>query len=71
MYRYLAQDIDLTCCQMCAINMVYANMEGTVVWGDTLTLKVNAAWHVRPIKKYFAWPIVAFTEEELKSTSLA
>ncbi|WP_254810659.1 N-6 DNA methylase [Natronosalvus amylolyticus] len=38
------QDKDLLCAQMTALNFCFFNLEGVVVYGDTLTLERKRAW---------------------------
>lgn len=44
---FIGQDIDLNCARMCALNLMFFNLDGLVVWGNTLTLEVRGAWETR------------------------
>lgn len=33
---FVGQDIDFTCIMMCAMNLTFFNLNGTVIWGDSL-----------------------------------
>lgn len=33
---FVGQDIDLTCVMMCALNLTFFNLNGIVIWGDSL-----------------------------------
>jgi type I restriction-modification system DNA methylase subunit len=37
----VGQDIDGTCVKMCALNMLFLNMNGYAIQGDSLALKNN------------------------------
>jgi len=41
---FYGQDIDLTCVKMCALNLMFFNVNGFVVWGDALKLEVNKVY---------------------------
>lgn len=44
---FVGQDIDLNCARMCALNLMFFNLDGLVVWGNTLTNEVHGAWETR------------------------
>lgn len=44
---FVGQDIDLNCARMCALNLMFFNLDGLVVWGNTLTKEVRGAWETR------------------------
>jgi type I restriction-modification system DNA methylase subunit len=35
--EFVGQDIDLTCVMMCALNLTFFNLNGYVIWGNSLT----------------------------------
>lgn len=35
---FYGQDIDLTCVKMCALNLLFFNVNGFVIWGDSLLM---------------------------------
>lgn len=44
---FIAQDIDLHCCQMTALNLMFYNYNGVIIQGDTLSLSVYGAWQTK------------------------
>jgi len=40
-------DKDLLCAQMCALNFCFFNMDGVVVYGNSLTVEKHRAWRTR------------------------
>jgi|WetSurMetagenome_2_1015567.scaffolds.fasta_scaffold309036_1 hypothetical protein len=42
--EFFGQDIDLTCAKMCALNLMFFNVNGFVVWGDSLKLECNKVY---------------------------
>jgi len=38
------QDVDLTCVKMCALNLMFFNTNGYVVWGDSLMLECRKVY---------------------------
>jgi len=44
---FYGQDKDSTCAKMTALNMVFFNMDGYAVQGDSLTLDQHRAWQTR------------------------
>lgn len=36
---FVGQDIDFTCVMMCALNLTFFNLNGYVIWGNSLTLE--------------------------------
>ena len=44
---FVAQDIDICCCQMTALNMMFFNMDAVIIHGNTLSLEVRNAWRTR------------------------
>ena len=41
---FVGQDIDLTCVRMTALNLMFFNLDGVVLWGNHLALEVRGAW---------------------------
>jgi hypothetical protein len=41
---FYAQDIDLTCVNMCALNLCFFNVNGFVIWGDTYTGEIKKVY---------------------------
>lgn len=44
---FVGQDIDLNCARMCALNLMFFNLDGLVLWGNTLTMEVWGAWRTK------------------------
>ena len=44
---FYGQDIDLTCVKMCALNLLFFNVNGFVVWGDTLAFECNKVYETK------------------------
>jgi type I restriction-modification system DNA methylase subunit len=40
----VGQDIDLTCVKMCALNLMFFNVNGYVIWGDSLLLECKKVY---------------------------
>lgn len=41
---FVGQDIDLTCVKMCALNLMFFNVNGYVVWGDSLLMECKQVY---------------------------
>jgi hypothetical protein len=41
---FVGQDIDLTCVKMCALNLLFFNVNGYSVWGDSLAMECNKVY---------------------------
>ncbi|MCM1532944.1 MAG: SAM-dependent methyltransferase [Ruminococcus flavefaciens] len=41
---FVGQDIDLNCVKMTALNLMFFNLNGLVIWGNTLAVEVRQAW---------------------------
>lgn len=44
---FVGQDIDLNCARMTALNLMFFNLDGVVLWGNHLALEVRGAWETR------------------------
>ena len=44
---FVGQDIDLNCARMTALNLMFFNLDGIVLWGNHLALEVRGAWETR------------------------
>ncbi|MFW9924014.1 MAG: N-6 DNA methylase [Candidatus Thorarchaeota archaeon] len=58
---YFAQDIDFRCVKLCALNFLFFNMNGLVVWGDSLALQAKLAY--RTIRSSFGGQLYLLTPE--------
>ncbi len=61
---FVGQDLDATCVNMCALNMLFFNLNGYVIQGNTLALECN--WGYRTVRSVFGGNIKEMTEEELE-----
>ncbi|MBZ0201574.1 MAG: SAM-dependent methyltransferase [Ignavibacteria bacterium] len=41
---FVGQDIDITCAKMCALNLLFFNVNGYVVWGDSLLMECKRVY---------------------------
>lgn len=44
---FYGQDIDITCVKMCALNLLFFNVNGYVIWGDSLLLECKKVYETR------------------------
>lgn len=44
---FIGHDIDLNCARMTALNLMFFNLDGIVLWGNHLALEVRGAWKTR------------------------
>jgi len=61
---FVGQDLDGTCVKMCALNMLFFNMNGYAIQGDTLAMKYNYGY--KTTRSFFGGSIRPMTEEELE-----
>lgn len=59
------QDIDLTCVKMCALNLLFFNANGYVVWGDSLLMECKKVYQTK--RSYLGGSIRELTGEALES----
>ena len=59
------QDIDLSCVKMCALNLLFFNVSGYVVWGDTLAMQCNKVFETR--RSYLGGSIRELTGEQFST----
>lgn len=62
---FYGQDIDLTCVKMCALNLLFFNVNGYVIWGDTLLMEVNKVYETR--RSYLGGSIREIQDEALET----
>lgn len=60
---FVGQDIDDTCVKMCALNMLFFNMNGYAIQGDSLALQYNYGY--RTFNTFAGGEIREMTEDEL------
>lgn len=41
---FIGQDINLDCVRMAALNLMFFNLNGIILWGNTLNLELKGAW---------------------------
>ena len=61
---FFGQDIDLTCVKMCALNLMFFNVNGFVVWGDSLSLECRKVYETE--RSYLGGSIRELTDTELE-----
>lgn len=44
---FVGQDLDMNCCRMCALNLMFFNLNGVIIHGNTLTMDIKNAWETR------------------------
>lgn len=44
---FIGHDLDINCCRMCALNLMFFNLNGIIIHGNTLTMEVRDAWETR------------------------
>lgn len=44
---FVGQDIDLTCCRMTALNLMFFNLEGLIIHCNSLSLEAWGAWRTK------------------------
>lgn len=44
---FIGHDLDINCCRMCALNLMFFNLNGIVIHGNTITMEVRDAWQTR------------------------
>lgn len=59
------QDIDITCVKMCALNLLFFNVNGYVVWGDSLLMECNKVYQTK--RSYLGGSIRELTGEAFES----
>jgi hypothetical protein len=61
---FYGQDIDLTCVKMCALNLLFFNVNSFVVWGDSLAMECKKVYGTT--RSYLGGNIRELIEEELE-----
>ena len=49
---YVGIDVNLTCARMTALNLMFFNLNGVSIWGNSLSLEVRSAWQTH---RSLAW----------------
>jgi hypothetical protein len=61
---FFGQDVDLTCVKMCALNLLFFNVDGYVVWGNSLTMECTKVYQTR--RTYEGGVIRELKDEDLE-----
>lgn len=61
---FFGQDIDLTCVKMCALNLLFLNVHGFIIWGDNLMLECKKVY--RTIRTVYGGLIEELIGEDLE-----
>lgn len=61
---FCGQDIDLTCVKMCALNLLFFNVNGYVIWGDTLKFECKKVYETK--RSYLGGSIRELTGKRLE-----
>lgn len=62
---FCGQDIDITCVKMCALNLLFFNVNGYVVWGDSLLMECKKVYQIN--RSYMGGSIRELTGEAFES----
>jgi len=62
---FCGQDIDLTCVKMCALNLLFFNAHGYVVWGDSLLMECRKVYQTS--RSYLGGSIRELTGDTLET----
>jgi hypothetical protein len=60
---FYGQDVDSTCCKMCALNLLFFNVNGFVIWGDSLLLECKKVYQTS--RSYLGGSIRELKDKEL------
>lgn len=41
---FIGQDLDINCCRMCALNLMFFNLNGVIIHGNTLSMEIKDTW---------------------------
>lgn len=41
---FIGQDLDINCCRMCALNLMFFNLNGVIIHGNTLSMQIKDTW---------------------------
>ncbi len=65
---FVGQDIDFTCVKMCALNFVFFNLNGYVIWGNTITNERRQVF--RTVRSYMGGSIVELDAAEFQQAAV-
>ena len=60
---FVGQDLDFTCVMMCALNLTFFNLNGYVLWGDTLAMERKRVF--RTARSYMGGTLHEIDPEEI------
>ena len=61
---FVGQDLDGTCVKMCGLNLLFFNLDGYAIKGNSLAMEMN--WGYRTIRSVYGGSIREMTEKELE-----
>ena len=61
---FVGQDNDYTCVKMCALNFVFFNMNGYIIWGDTFAVETRKVF--KTTRSYCGGSIIEIDTSEYK-----
>ena len=62
---FVGQDLDFSCVMMTALNMTFFNLNGYVIWGNTLTLEYSRVFETK--RSYLGGSVREMTSEEVET----
>jgi hypothetical protein len=62
--EFYGKDLDPRCAKMCALNMLFFNLNAVVEWGNTLAFTTHTRWVIR--KGGFIWEIEPKEEQRIE-----
>jgi hypothetical protein len=62
---FYGQDIDITCVKMCTLNLLFFNVNGFVVWGDSLLMECKKVYQTS--RSYLGGSIRELTGNDLEA----
>ncbi|MDH4101599.1 MAG: N-6 DNA methylase [Nitrospirota bacterium] len=67
---FVGQDVDFTCVMMCALNFVFFNVNGYVIWGNALA-RTDYRRVFRTVRSYMGGSIIEIDPETIKPATEA
>lgn len=44
---FVGHDLDINCCRMCALNLMFFNLNGVIIHGNTLSMEIKDTWAIK------------------------
>lgn len=41
---FIGHDLDINCCRMCALNLMFFNLNGVIIHGNTISMEIKDTW---------------------------